>query len=78
MKRREILGSLVTLPTVAAAEHDEVLRLVEAKYLYGVGIGWIDAHLLASAQLSQALLWTSDTRLRRLAESLWIAYTSIC
>ena len=76
VNRLEILGLLVTLPAAAAAEHDEVLRFVEAKHLYGIGIGWIDAHLLASAQLSQALLWTSDTRLKRFAKSLGIAYTS--
>jgi predicted nucleic acid-binding protein len=32
-----------------------------------MGIGWIDAHLLASALLSEAELWTLDERLRRAA-----------
>jgi predicted nucleic acid-binding protein len=78
VNRQEILALLATLPATAAAEHDEVLRLVETEHLYGVGVGWIDAHLIASAQLSQALLWTSDARLKRIAESLGIAYTSTC
>ncbi len=73
VNRREILGLLGTLPAAVAAGHDEVLQFVEGKQLYGVGIGWIDVHLLASAQLSHALLWTSDTRLKRAAESLGIA-----
>jgi predicted nucleic acid-binding protein len=74
VNRQEILGLLETLPAATAADHDEVLRLVEGRHLYGVGIGWIDVHLLASAQLSEAPLWTSDTRLKRAAESLGIAY----
>ncbi len=74
--RREILGLLETLPAAVSARNEEVLQLVEAKRLYGVGIGWIDAHLLASVHLSYALLWTSDRRLKRAAESLGIAYKS--
>jgi predicted nucleic acid-binding protein len=74
VNRQEILELLRTLPAAVAAEHDDVLHFIEAKRLYGAGIGWIDAHLLASAQLSHARVWTSDTRLKRAAESLGIAY----
>jgi hypothetical protein len=73
--RQEILGLLGTLPPAIAAGHDEVLQFVGAKHLNGMGIGWIDVHLLASAQLSHAPLWTSDARLKRAAESLGIAYS---
>jgi predicted nucleic acid-binding protein len=42
--------------------------------LFGLGIGWIDAHLLASAQLTPStLLWTRDRRLRRAAETIGLA-----
>jgi predicted nucleic acid-binding protein len=74
VKRYEIMGLLETLPAADTADHVEVLQLVDAARLFGRGIGWIDAHLLASAQLSHALLWTSDNRLNRVAESLGIAY----
>ncbi|MBN1568244.1 MAG: type II toxin-antitoxin system VapC family toxin [Acidobacteria bacterium] len=74
--RREIIELLRTLPAAVAAEHDEVLHFIEAKHLYGAGIGWTDVHLLASAHLSRAPLWTSDMRLKRAAESLDIAYNS--
>jgi len=74
--RREILGLLETLPATGIARHAEVLHLVEGKRLYGQGIGWIDAHLLAAALLAHSFLWTADQRLRRVAESLGIAYRS--
>jgi predicted nucleic acid-binding protein len=77
VNRHEILGLLRTLPAVTAAGHDEVLQLVEAKHLFGLGIGWIDVHLLASARISHALLWTSDRRLKRAAESIRIAYSPV-
>jgi predicted nucleic acid-binding protein len=56
------------------ATNPEVLHFVESNELMGLGIGWIDAHLLASARLSSAVLWTRDTRLRKAASSLALAY----
>jgi hypothetical protein len=38
--------------------------------LFGRGIGWIDAHLLASAMLTGASLWTLDHPLARAAAAL--------
>ncbi len=70
--RSEILRLLQALPEARAAEHEEVLRFVEARRLFGRGIGWVDAHLLASALLSGAALWTLDRRLARVATALKI------
>lgn len=66
-KRAEILDLMNALPSAALADHDDVLGFVERHRLYGHGIGWVDAHLLAAAQLSDAGLWTLDARLRRAA-----------
>jgi predicted nucleic acid-binding protein len=55
------------------ADHREVLRLIEDRKLYGRGIGWVDAHLLASALLSRCRLWTLDRRLALAAASLDIS-----
>ncbi len=63
--RKEILGLLGKLPHAVVADHEEVLALVERKHLFGTGIGWIDAHLLASAMLSRARLLTLDKQLGR-------------
>ena len=60
------------MPSVVVAGHDEVLRLVEERRLWGKGLSWIDAHLLASALLSQAQLWTLDRRLTAVATRLHV------
>jgi hypothetical protein len=65
MRRREaMLDDLGRLPSATTASHKEALHLVERYRLSGRGIGWIDAHLLASALLSDADLYTHDTALR--------------
>jgi predicted nucleic acid-binding protein len=63
--RARILSDLEALPPAACATPEEVLGLVEARGLWGLGIGWIDAHLLAAALLSTCPLWTLDARLLR-------------
>jgi predicted nucleic acid-binding protein len=68
--RDKILSLLSCLPEVTQAEHGEVLSLVESKRLAGRGLGWIDAHLLASAMLQRTTLWTLDKRLAEEARRL--------
>jgi predicted nucleic acid-binding protein len=68
--RSEILGLLRELPMAVVAEHDEVLKLIEAKELYGKGIGLIDAHLIASALLTKIGLLTLDKDLEKLSAGL--------
>lgn len=65
--RAEILSLLGALPRAPVVDHEEVISFVERHGLAGVGIGWIDAHLLASARLEQVELWTRDAPLRRAA-----------
>jgi predicted nucleic acid-binding protein len=68
--RREILSMLRALPEAHVVEHEEVLNFLEARRLHGRGIGWVDAHLLASTLLTGCTLWTFDTPLRRAAAVL--------
>jgi predicted nucleic acid-binding protein len=75
--RRAILHLLGHLPRAAFAEHGEVLSLIERAKLYALGIGWIDAHLLASAMLSRSLIWSLDRRLQAIAKRLKLDYTSL-
>lgn len=70
--RASILHLLGALPAAPLASHDEVLRLVEARRLHGSGLGWVDAHLLASALLARSPLWTLDRRLALAASSVGI------
>ncbi len=65
--RALILDSLAELPSAVTATHEEALDLMEDRKLWGRGIGWIDAHLIASALLSNCPLWTLEERLNRAA-----------
>lgn len=63
-QREAILAALDNLPQAPVAFTDEVNVFIEKHALYGLGIGLIDAHLLASARLSgNTRLWTLDKRL---------------
>ena len=64
---------LTALPAVQVAEHSEVLHLVSSHGLSGQGVGWIDAHLLASTLLTSCTLWTFDKPLARAARNLQIS-----
>lgn len=72
-ERTATLALLDSLPQVRVAQLSEVRLTIEARRLYGLGIGLIDAHLIASVFISSpALLWTRDKRLRRVGEGLGI------
>lgn len=69
-RRSEILTLLRRLPQVQVVGHDEVLTFIERHRLMGRGIGWLDAHLLASAALCSSPLWSRDRRLSEVATDL--------
>jgi hypothetical protein len=69
--RTALLDYLSGLRRTRTATDDEVLHLVEEWQLWGTGIGYIDAHLLASVLLTPTTrLWTRDKRLKAMAEQL--------
>ena len=68
--RREVLSLLEALPRTSVAEHEEVLQFLEGNRLYGHGLGWVDAYLLASTVLTGCTLWTLDRPLRKAAIGL--------
>jgi predicted nucleic acid-binding protein len=72
-QRDLILGSLSDLPMIATATDQEVLAFIEAERLHGLGVGFVDAHLLASVRLTGDVIWTRDKRLRSVADSLSLA-----
>ena len=71
--REEFLQLLSALPFSEQATHEEVLGLLEDRKLFGKGIGWVDAHLIASALLSDAQLWSLDKKLVTVSKWLKIA-----
>lgn len=70
--RNEILELLEALPAAPVASHAEVLGLISGEELGGLGIGAVDAHLLASARLASVTIWSRDKALARAAKKLGI------
>ncbi len=74
-QRREIIGLLSSLPQAIVATQAEVLTLIERHELQGVGIGYVDAQLLAATKLTpDATLWTTDRRLAAVTSRLESAF----
>jgi predicted nucleic acid-binding protein len=71
--RGEILGLLGELPRALVAEHHEVLHLIEDRRLYGRGLGWVDAHLLASCLMTGCKVWTLDKSLAHVSHTLKVS-----
>jgi hypothetical protein len=75
--KRNFIGLLFRLNEAVKATDEEVLHFVARHKLHGVGIGYLDAHLLASARMTpDTILWTRDRRLAAAAVALSINYAS--
>ncbi|TDE09655.1 type II toxin-antitoxin system VapC family toxin [Jiangella asiatica] len=71
--RDEVLRLLHGLPRATVATDGEVLTLVGRESLHGRGIGYVDAHVVASARLTaHATLWTRDKCLSGVASQLGV------
>lgn len=68
--RRELLSMLGELRSAPLIEHDEVLQFIDNHKLHGLGLGWVDMHLLASAHATRMPLWTFDRRMEAVALKL--------
>ena len=73
--RQTLIELLQALPPVKSAMDHEVMNFIESKNLMGKGIGYIDAHLCASALISGFKLWTRDKRLLSVAQTLGFAWS---
>jgi predicted nucleic acid-binding protein len=73
-RREDLLRDLRNLPVAVVAKDEEVVDFVTRNKLFGLGIGYIDAHLLVSARLTtNTQLWTRDKRLLGAAQKLGCA-----
>ncbi|MQB45857.1 type II toxin-antitoxin system VapC family toxin [Rhizobium sp. ICMP 5592] len=67
--RDNVIAFLAAQHGAVVATHDEVMIMIDGHGIFSMGIGYTDAHLLASVLLDQtAALWTRDKRLRATAE----------
>jgi len=73
--RSEVLRLLGQLPQAMVATAAELLEFIDRRQLFGLGIGYVDAQLLAATMLTDdGQLWTRDRRLRAAAEHLGVLY----
>jgi len=72
--RERLLSFYQLMHRLPPVRHPDVVEFVRAHKLHGQGIGWIDAHLLASALVANVPLWTADERLANVAGKLQIGY----
>lgn len=67
--RQSLLELLAAQRQAVVATHEEVMLLISRHSIYSMGIGYTDAHLLASVLLDRrAILWTKDKRLAAAAQ----------
>ena len=64
-RRPSVLAYLAARPAAKRATDAEAMHLVDDRALWGRGLGWVDAHLLASALVSRCRFWTLDKRLAK-------------
>lgn len=72
--RAEVLSLLRALPMAPVVTQEEFLHFVDSHKLAGVGIGFVDVHLLASSRLGGIALWTEDRKLSQAARRLELLY----
>jgi predicted nucleic acid-binding protein len=72
--RDQTLWSLARLGRPPLATEAETNRMVEARRLWGRGIQWNDAQLLASAVIGGVKLWTWDSKLAEIASEMGVAW----
>ena len=72
--RQQTIFDLSQLSRPPLASFSETRQMVESRKLWGRGIQWNDARILASSILGEIPLWTFDLRLQLIARELKIAF----
>ena len=71
--RLQTLDYFDAMPQVPVADTAEVRLFIEHHALHGLGLGWVDIHLLAAVKLANCRLWTFDKRLSEAASRLGLS-----
>lgn len=73
--RETVITAMQGLPQAPLAGHAEVMALIEARRLFSLGIGYVDAHLIAATLLAPGTkLWTRDRRLNAAAARIGVQH----
>ena len=73
--RQQTLGDIALLGQAHSASFTEVMAFIEREKLYGLGCGFVDIALLASACVTpNAMLWTLDKKLGELGRRFGIEF----
>ena len=72
--RKRTGDSVENIEAVPVAAHADVHAKLEEWRAFGRGIGWVDLHLLASAQIPAFFLWTRGRRLGALADEIGLRF----
>ena len=72
--RTKLLAEYKVMRQAALVANSEVVEFVRHHQINGRGIGWIDAHLLASALVANSRIWTADRPLAAVAQDIGVAY----
>jgi predicted nucleic acid-binding protein len=75
--REKFVAELAGIRQAAILDPEFVLTFIERAKLSGSGIGYVDAHLLASAVANQLRLWTGDLRVEAAARRLGVAFPAL-
>lgn len=74
--RARMMAMLDALPSATVFEHAAMIEFIETQAIGGTGIGFVDAHLLASTIAMNCRLWTRDRRLAEQAERLGLLHSA--
>lgn len=74
--RTKVILGMGKLRQIATISDADVRDMVEMDKLFALGIGYVDAHLLASVRRTpSSTLWTRDRRLAKIASAFGILAT---
>ena len=72
--QRKFMGDYTLMGQARLIAHRDVVGCVRDRDLHGRGLGWIDAHLLASALVERLRVWTADRSFEAVAKELGVGY----
>lgn len=75
--RTQLLADYEQIHQAPVVPHTEVAAFVRERRIHGRGVGWVDAHLLASSLVGRLQLWTTDPRLTALAKQFGVAHDDV-